>query len=71
MKPMLRNAHSSLRRRVGIALVVLSSGLMLGTGGCSNDFTLALLDAAATGADALAEGFVAILFKDLFPTPRV
>lgn len=70
MKPMWRPIHSLLRRRVGIGLVALSSGLLLGSG-CSNDFTLALIDAAAIGADALAQGAIDILFEDLFPTPRV
>ena len=71
MKPMLRSVHSSLGRRAGIGLVVVSSGLLLGAGGCSDEFTLALLDAAAIGADALSQGVIAILFEEFFPMPRV
>ena len=68
---MLRSVRSFLGRRVGIGLVVVSSGLLLGAGGCSDEFTLAILDAAAIGADALAQGVIAILFEDFFPMPRV
>ena len=62
MKPILRSVHSSLQRRTGFALMMLSSGLMLGASGCSDEFTLALLDAAAIGTDALAGGVLDILF---------
>ncbi len=68
---MLQSVRSFLGKRVGIGLMMVSSGLLLGAGGCSDEFTLAFLDAAAIGADALSQGVIAILFEDFFPTPRV
>ena len=67
----LRSVRSFLGKRVGIGLVMVSSGLLLGAGGCSDEFTLAILDAASIGADALSQEVIAILFEDFFPTPRV